>query len=104
MAKTYKVRGKVWLYPGDTAAWHFVHVEKKLAAELREKYAKLKGGFGSIPVTVTIGKTTWNTSIFPSKDSGTYLLPLKAKGRQAEGIAADDTINFSLTIPQKPAK
>ncbi len=27
----------------------------------------------SIPVRVTVGKTTWETSIFPDKKSQTYL-------------------------------
>ncbi|PIR83917.1 DUF1905 domain-containing protein [Candidatus Kaiserbacteria bacterium CG10_big_fil_rev_8_21_14_0_10_51_14] len=98
MAKTYKTRGKVWLWPGESAAWHFVHVDKKLSEELKEKHGKVKRGFGSIPVKARIGKTSWETSIFPDKRSGTYLLPLKAQVRRAEGIAADDTITFTLEI------
>lgn len=97
MAKSYKVTGRVWLYPGDTAAWHFVHVDKKTSAELRESY-KSKKGFGSIPVIATVGKTKWKTSVFPDKKSGTYLLPLKAQVRRAEGIDAGDSITFSLAI------
>ena len=104
--KKYKTRGKVWLWPGQAhstgsgqvGAWHFVHVDKKLSGELKEKHGKAKRGFGSIPVVATIGKTSWKTSIFPDKRSGTYLLPLKASVRRAEGIDADDTITFSLEI------
>lgn len=105
--KIYKVRSKVWLYPG-VAGWHFLNVNEKVSKELREKYKKIRRGFGSLPVEVTIGptsprlrrasKTTWKTSIFPDKRSQTYLLPLKAKVRAAEGIAADDTITFSFRI------
>jgi hypothetical protein len=96
--KKYKVRSQVWLYPGSTAAWHFVNVDKKQSGELKEKYTKAKRGFGSIPVTATIGKTSWKTSIFPDKQSGTYLLPLKAQVRRAEAIASGDTITFTLEI------
>ena len=96
--QTYKVRSKVWLWPGDMSAWHFVNVDKKLSEELKEKYGQKKRGFGSIPVTVTIGKTSWKTSIFPEKRSGTYLLPLKAQVRRAEGIEAGDSITFALEI------
>jgi len=93
----YKVHATVWLYPGN-AAWHFVNVDKKQSAVLKEKYGKVKRGFGSIPVVVTLGKSTWKTSIFPDKQSGTYLLPLKASVRRAEGIEAGDTVAFTLDI------
>lgn len=98
MAKRYTVHSKVWLYPGDTAAWHFVNVDKRQSAELREKFGKKKRGFGSIPVTAIIGKTRWQTSIFPDKRSETYLLPLKARVRRAEGIDAGDEISFILAV------
>src|SRR3989344_827481 len=45
--QTYKVRSKVWLYPG-MAGWHFVNVDKKQSAALKEKYGKRRRGFGSI--------------------------------------------------------
>lgn len=97
--KKYTTRGAVWLYPG-MAAWHFVSVDKKYTAELKEKYGKKRRGFGSIPVEVTLGKSVWKTSIFPDKQSGTYLLPLKASVRTREGIRAKDTITFSIEPEQ----
>ena len=95
--KIYKVRSAVWPYPGMDG-WHFVTVDKKSSAELKEKYGKGRPGFGSIPVEATIGKTTWKSSIFPDKRSGTYLLPLNAKVRKSEGIFAKDTVTFSFHI------
>ena len=99
--KKYTVQSKVWIYPGDVG-WHFVNVDKKLAAELKEKYATKTKGFGSIPVKVTIGKTTWKTSLFPEKRSGTYLLPLKAPVRRAEDISEGDTVEFTIAIQISP--
>jgi hypothetical protein len=95
--KKYKVSSKVVPYPGMDA-WYFAYVDKKLSGELKEKFGKGARGFGSLPVEVTLGKTKWKTSIFPDKHSGVYLLPLKAKIRRAEGIAAGDTITFILNI------
>ena len=95
--KKYKVHSGVWVYPG-MAAWRFANVDKKQSEEIKEKYGKGKRGFGSIPVVATLGKTTWETSIFPDKRSGTYLLPLKAKIRIAEGIVDGDEINFSIEL------
>ena len=80
------------------AAWYFAYVDKKQAEEIREKHGKAKRGFGSIPVAVTLGSTKWKTSIFPDKQSGTYLLPLKAAVRRAEGIDDGDVVTFTLEI------
>jgi hypothetical protein len=93
----YKVRAKVWQYPG-MAGWHFVYVDKVLSAKLKEKYGRGSRGFGSIPVEAAIGETKWKTSIFPDKKSGAYLLPLKAAVRRAEGIEDGDAIEFTLKI------
>ncbi|OGG64201.1 hypothetical protein A3C18_00055 [Candidatus Kaiserbacteria bacterium RIFCSPHIGHO2_02_FULL_54_11b] len=98
MTKRYKVRSKVVLWPGEQGAWHFAYVDKKQSALIRERYKGPRRGFGGIRVAVTLGKTKWETSIFPHKLSGTYLLPLKASIRRAEGIGADDTITFTLDI------
>lgn len=98
MAQIYTLKAKVWLYPGDAAAWHFVNIDKKVGAEIKEKHGKRAKGFGSLPVVVTLGKTSWKTSIFPDKRSGTYLLPLKAQVRRKEGIDAGDTIEFNVKL------
>ena len=97
MVKTYKVRSRVVRYPGMDA-WYFAYVDKKQSAVIKEKHAKVKRGFGSVKVKVTLGKTKWSTSIFPDKQSGCYLLPLKAQVRRAEGVDDGDTINFILDI------
>ena len=97
MKKIYKVKEKVWLYPG-MAGWHFVNVDKKQSKVIKKVFGKKTRGFGSIPVEVTLGKTVWKTSLFPDKQSGTYLLPLKADVRRKEDVHAEDTISFSIRI------
>lgn len=77
--------------------WYFVGVPKKESEEIN-KVSKVKAGFGSIPVMVTVGKTKWKTSIFPDKRSGTYLLPLKAEVRKKENIFSEDTISLTLEL------
>lgn len=96
MAK-YKVTSKVVPYPG-MAAWHFAYLDKKQAEMIKKKHSPKARGFGSIRVTVTLGKTKWKTSIFPDKHSGSYVLPLKAQVRRAEGIDAGDTVKFTIEI------
>jgi len=93
----YKLRSKVWLYPGMTG-WHFVSVPKKPSKEIKELFATKLRGFGSIPVNVSLGKTSWQTSIFPDKKTATYILPLKAEIRKKEGIKAGKTIAYTIEI------
>jgi len=94
----YNVRSKVWLYHGAEAAWHFTTIPKKQSDLISERFEGVKRGWGSLPVTVTIGKTTWKTSIFPDKKAGAYILPLKAKVRKEEGITVGKSIGFSVEI------
>jgi hypothetical protein len=93
----YKLKSEVWLYPG-MAGWHFISVPKKEGEEIRKLFGANRRGWGSIPVRVTVGKTSWNTSIFPDKKSGSYLLPLKAEVRKKEGVWKGDRIVCLLKI------
>lgn len=87
---------KVWLYAG-TGAWHFISLPKKDAHVLQAMQAgKQRRGWGAIKVKVTIGATSWETSIFPDSKRDTYLLPLKAKVRKAENIAEGSRVAVTL--------
>ncbi len=94
----YTMTEKVFLYPGESANWHFVPITKKIGQEIRQTYGKSKRGFGAIRVEVTIGKTIWLTSMFPDKYSGSYILPLKAKVRKLEDIEAGEKVTFTIKI------
>lgn len=54
-------------------------------------------GFGSVKVTVTLGESTWQTSLFPNKD-GSWFLPVKKPVRVAEGIEYGDEIEVELEL------
>ncbi len=93
----YKIKTKVWLYP-KMAGWQFVTIPKTQSKIITKTYGDLKRGWGSLPVLVTIGKTTWKTSIFPDKKAGAYLLPLKTLVRKKENIKLGETITLILEI------
>jgi hypothetical protein len=93
----YKLNSKILVHPG-MGGWRFLALPKKQGQEIKEKFGSCAKGWGSLPVSVTIGKTVWETSIFPDKKSGTYLLPLKAKIRKAEDISDDSSVTFSLKL------
>lgn len=94
----HEFKAQVWKWPG-MAAWHFVTVDAGVAQAIKQARAgSPRVGWGSIPVSVTIGKTTWKTSLFPDKKSGSYLLPVKAQVRKKEDISTGDTISISLSL------
>lgn len=94
---TYTMRARVWLYPGATG-WHFITLRKYESEEIKKRFGAKSRGWGSIPILATIGKTRWNTSLFPDRKAGAYLLPLKKDVRKKEGIENGDTVTLSVEI------
>jgi hypothetical protein len=93
----YRFRSEVWLYNGDSA-WHFVTLPLDQADEIDEITMFNTRGFGSVRVAVTIGKTTWSTSIFPDKKEASYVLPIKKAVRVAERLQVGDVVEISLDL------
>lgn len=98
---TYELKANLWIYPGETANWHFLTVPKKESADISEKFKAFTRGWGSLPVNAMIGKTKWRTSIFPDRKAGTYLLPVKKEVRDREALMADDPVEFTITVLPK---
>ena len=98
MNKTFSYKSKIWIYPGE-AAWYFVSIVGKTAEEIRALQTKLpKRGFGSIRVSVTLGESSWDTSIFRENRSGGYLLPIKKSIRKKEGVWEGDEVELKIAI------
>jgi hypothetical protein len=57
-----------------------------------------KRGFGSARVTVTIGETVWQTSIFPEKQSGGWFLPVKKAVRDAEELDEGALVRAEIAL------
>jgi hypothetical protein len=98
----FTAQAKVWRWqstakPG-TSAWFFAVIDGQVSAEIRYAMLGLTRGFGSVPVNARIGTTCWKTSLFPSKEQGGYLLPLKASVRKAEEIEEGDVVSVALMI------
>ncbi len=97
MKRDYSFQSSVWMYPG-MAGWYFLTLPKDTAEDINYYFSDVKRGWGSLPVKVTIKETTWKTSIFPDKESGSFLLPLKAEIRKKESIKEGDKVELSLEI------
>ncbi|MEV4260374.1 DUF1905 domain-containing protein [Kribbella sp. NPDC049584] len=93
---TYRFSAPLWQYPGE-GGWYFVAVPEEISDDIADLTAGRRNGFGSVRVSVTVGESTWQTSLFPSK-SGTYLLPVKKPVRVAEGLAEGTPVETQLNL------
>lgn len=87
--------GELWDWRGP-APYHFVTVPEEVSADLRALSPMVSYGWGVIPVTVRIGDTEWQTSLFP-RDGG-YAVPIKDAVRHAEGLALGDMVALELSV------
>jgi len=79
-------------------SWRFVTVPEDVSDEVDETVGGLTGGFGSVRVEVTVGRTVWRTSLFPSSEAGAYVLPVKKAVRVAEGLADDAVAEVTIRL------
>lgn len=95
--RSWEFAAPLWKWDGN-AAWHFLTLPFEVTDEIDEITAGKQGGFGSVPVRVTIGRTTWTTSVFPSKGHESFILPVKAAVRKTEGLAEGSPANVRLEL------
>lgn len=93
----YNIREKIWVYKGK-GTWYFVTLPEAESAQIKFLNSSFKRGWGSVPVEVTIGQTSWKTSIFPESKTKCYILPIKADVRKKENIKADDLVDITLML------
>ena len=84
------------LYWRGPAPWYFVPTSPDVSDAIKAVANIVTYGWGVIPVRVLIGRTEWETSLFP-KD-GRYLVPIKARIRKAEKLNEGDRVTVRLEI------
>ena len=102
---SWDVTAKLWRWQSKAkdgtpspVSWFFITIDGAVAEAIRAASPGRMAAWGSVYVNVTIGTTTWQTSLFPSKDVGGYLLPVKAAVRKAERIAEGDGVAVIIHI------
>ena len=93
----FEFDAEVWLYDGD-AAWHFITVPADVSDQIEAEAPGPRRGFGSVRVRVTIGDTTWATSVFPDSKRGAYVLPVKAEVRKREALSAGSAVTVGVDL------
>jgi hypothetical protein len=86
------------LFEADAeAAWVFVALPPVDAEEIRELVPRAPG-FGSVKVIARIGPVEWQTSIFPSKETKSYVLPVKRSVRETAKIDTGDMVQVTIDL------
>ena len=100
--------GPLKIWSNDEGSSHFMSVPAELSDDIRAAALAGPRGFGSVRVEATIDgpstgsgqAVTWRTSLFPSKSSGGYFLPVKIDvcRRAGRSAGADVTGNHTQVV------
>lgn len=94
----YQFTNEIRTFKGAKATWYYTHLPKDTSDSIKFYTASNRRGWGAVPVNVTVGNTTWKTSIFPDKKSGCYLLFFKADVRKKEHISEGSIVDVRLEV------
>jgi hypothetical protein len=88
----------LWEWEASPAgsSWVFLTVPEDETEEIGLRAGPPRG-FGSVRVEVTVGATTWRTSVFPDKARG-FVLPVKKAVRRAESLEVGDSARVRLAL------
>ncbi|MBB6345411.1 hypothetical protein FHU36_001920 [Nonomuraea muscovyensis] len=90
---------ELWIWDARRAdSWTFVSLPVEESEAIQDMTGGSRRGFGSLRVRVTIGGSSWKTSIFPDKRRGCYALPIKRTVREAEGLGAGDVASVTVEL------
>lgn len=73
-------------------------VPQDISDEIADLIGPSVRGFGSVRVEVRTGGSRWRTSVFPDKNTGKYVLPVKKAIQKAESIEAGDLARFDIML------
>jgi len=95
----YTFRAKLVPWSTQKATWHFVTLPVKISREIKALAPpSSRRGWRSVKVEAKIGKSKWQTSIFPDSKSGSHVLPVKAEVRRNEKVKAGDMAEVTLLL------
>jgi hypothetical protein len=87
--------GELYYWRGPSP-YHFITVPEEICVGLRAVSALVTYGWGMIPVSVRIGESAFETSLFP-KDGG-YIVPIKDAVRHAEELSVGDLVALEMAV------
>ncbi len=99
MVTAYEFEAELWVWDARRVdLWTFVSLPPDQSEEVGQRAMALpRAGFGAVRVDVTVGRTTWSTSIFPAAPDR-YDLPVKKAVRRAEGLEPGDQVRVRVEL------
>lgn len=104
MTPTHRFTARLEAWTSEShGTWHFIAVPAAIAEDLaatalmRRLESGRRSGFGAVKLTIRLGGSQWQTSAFPIGHTG-WAIPVSAKVRKAERIAADDEIEVAIEV------
>lgn len=96
---------ELWVWQGP-ASWVFLSLPPEHAETVRLagflSFSGPKRGWKLVPVSAEANGIAWDTSLFPDKGAGSYILPVKAAVRRKLGVSAGDRITLTLHLRDQP--
>lgn len=94
-SKKFVIKSEVWRWPG-IGGWYFVYVDRKLSQKI-QKNGKVYGS-GFVKIRASIGKTSWDTALFPYKKENVFLISIKKSVRKKEIIDTGDVVRIKFEL------
>ena len=94
---THRFEAPLWASTGQ-GAWYFVTLPKDLSHTIKFSLGDRMNAWGTLRVSVRLGFSKWNTSLFRDKKRDTYLLPIKADIRKKEIVSEGDILSIVLSF------
>lgn len=96
MTRTHAFGAELFVWDAhQSSSWFFLALPQDVSDELRLEAGEPRG-FGSVRVEVTVGGSTWSTSVFPSTELGVFVLPVKKAVRTAEDLQDGAQVDVRL--------
>ncbi len=97
----FSFTAQLWEWRGPSP-YFFLRVPVEASEDLTELGPDVTYGWGMIPVEVTIGDRTWETSLWP-KDGG-YLVPVRARVRRELGLEEGDPVPVRFVVATRDGR
>jgi hypothetical protein len=92
--------GTVWEFFSEkvSGGWFLVSLPPDVGEEIAFLTAENRRPFGSVKVQLTLGGSTWKSSLFRDSKIDSYVMLLRKDVREAEGIGAGDTVTVTVKL------
>ena len=90
--------GPLKMWSNEEGRMHFMSVPEEMSGEIRAHAMIVRRGFGSVRVEVRLDDVTWRTSVFPSKSTGGYFLPIKIAVVRKADLAPGDEVTVEIEL------